>query len=202
MRIKQLKLIVHFLKQLENEIKHQNKQELHSFFTGFFTKEELIEILECSFFDQDLIEHEVETLSEEQLLELIGDDVFIVMFLIQKLESEITASPELKEKKVTEFFREKSLELHYLFSKPVLQWDKYDVANYHSLLARHGKSTCVFAIFTSDITDEQKYLVTTPPTCFFDTKEEAQAELERIAQKRNIPKTEFVIHPLWRVTKN
>lgn len=202
MRIKKIKLIVYFLKELEGKLKDVNHQQLSSFFYNFFSKEELIEILEHSFFTEDLIPHEIETQSREQLLELIGEGCFILSFLIQELESEITSFVTQNQEEVNHFFTSTFLEHHYLFSKPTLQWDKYDVSNYNSLLKKHGKSTCVYGIFTCDVTDEQKYEVTTPPTSLFDTKEEAQAELDRIAEERDIPKTEFVIYPLWRITKN
>ncbi len=202
MRIKKLKLIIYFLKELESKLKDANHQDQSEFFTNFFSKQELIEILEHSFFDQDLKEHDIETLSNEQLLELVGDDSFILSFLIQKLESEITSFVTQNQEEVNHFFTSIYLENHYLFSKPTLEWDSYDVSNYHSLLSKHGKSKLVFAIFTSDVTNEQKYLVTTKPTSLFDTKEEAEQELERICKERNASKTDFVIHSLWRITKN
>ncbi|MBN8640699.1 MAG: hypothetical protein J0L86_02715 [Flavobacteriales bacterium] len=202
MRIKQLKLIIYFLKELETKSKDASHQVVSSFFSNFFSKEELIELLEHSFFAQDLVEHQIETLSNEQLLELIGDDTFILFFLIEKLESEITSFVKLNQEEVNHFFTSTSLEPHYLFSKPISEWDSYDASNYHSLLARHGKSTCVYGIFTSDVTDQQKYEVTTKPTSLFDTQQEAEAYLERICQERNALKTDFVIHPLWRIAKN
>jgi hypothetical protein len=139
MRIKKLKLLVYFLKQLEDKLKDVNHQELSSFFSNFFSKEELIQILEHSFFTKDLIPHEIETQSSEELLELIGEDCFILSFLIQELESEITSFVTQNQEEVNHFFTSTFLEHHYLFSKPTLQWDKYDVSNYNSLLKKHGK---------------------------------------------------------------
>lgn len=202
MRIKQLKLIIFFLKELESRLKDAKHKELSDFFRGFFSKEELVEILEYTFFDKDLLEHEIEAQSNEQLLELIAEDSFILSYVIQKLESQITSWVSLTQEEVDCFFKESALESHYLFSKPTLEWDSYDVSNYHSLLSKHGKSKRVFAIFTSDVTNEQKYSVTTKPTSLFDTIEEAEQELERICIERNALKTDFVIHSLWRITKN
>lgn len=200
MRIKKLKLIVYFLKELEGKLEDASHQVVSSYFLNFFCKEELIQILEHTFPSGNLIEYE--TKSKQELLELIGDNTFILFFLIEKLESEITSFVRLDQEEVNHFFTSTYLELHYLFSKPISEWDKYDLSNYYSLLKKHGKSTCVYGIFTSDVTEQQKYEVTTKPTSLFDTKAEAEEELERMALERNIPKSEFVIHPLWRITKN
>ena len=64
MTIKQRKLIVHFLKQLEKEFLKNRNQKLSVFFTHFFNREELIEILEHSCFDQDLKQQNIKTLEK------------------------------------------------------------------------------------------------------------------------------------------
>lgn len=100
---------------------------------------------------------------------------------------------------VQNFFDSRMLNTHYLSDKPVEQWDKYDVNNYYSLLFKHGKTKKVYAIFTSDVKDEDKYVVTTQPSFFFDTKAEAEAELNRICLGTKQSKSDFIIHSLWKI---
>lgn len=197
MTIKQRKMIVHFLKAYEALLVKDKKQDLSKLFHNFFSREELIDILEQSYFDQDLEKHHIDTLENPDLLELIGDDYFLLTYLIDKIERGITASPTLSKKEIEAFFEKIGSELHYLYSKPVNEWDEYDVSNYYSLLFKHGKTRRVFAIFTSDVEDKDKYAVTTKPSFFFDTKEEAEAELLRIVADKDFKKKELKIMSLW-----
>lgn len=85
----------------------------------------------------------------------------------------------------------------HLASKPVEEWDSYDVSNYRSLLLKTGTTKKVFGIFTSDVLAEDVYAVTTKPSYFFDTKEEAEAEIENIVSEGQFSKEELVVHKLW-----
>lgn len=55
----------------------------------------------------------------------------------------------------------------------------------------------MFGIFTSDVLAEDVYAVTTKPSYFFDTKEEAEAEIENIVSEGQFSKGELVVHKLW-----
>lgn len=90
---KQKRAIIHFLKQLETALLEKNDQKLKPFFVDFFNREELITILEYTYFDQDLETHEIDECSEVELLELIGSDYFLLSALIQLLEMEIESKP-------------------------------------------------------------------------------------------------------------
>lgn len=200
MTIKHRKLILYFLKQLEKEFLKNKNQELSEFFTHFFNRGELIEVLEHSSFDQNLEQLDIKNLENGQLLELIGEDYFILSFLIQKMESDITAAPKMTKDEVDMFFDNIYLSTHYLKIKPIEEWDSYDVSNYYSLLFKHRKTKRVFAIFTSDVEEEDKYAVSTKPSFFFDTKEEAEEELERICVETKQSPSDFVIHSLWKIS--
>jgi len=200
MTIKECKMMVFFLKQYQTILEKNKTQELNTIFTDFFSRAELIEILEHTYFDKDLEEHKVETLENSDLLELIGDDYFLLTYLIEKIERGITASPTFSEKEKKEFFELKSLETHYLFTKPIKEWDSYDVSNYYSLLFKHGKTKRVFAVFTSDVDEKDKYVVTTKPSYFFDTEEEAIAEIENIVKERKLKRKELKVMSLWQIT--
>lgn len=200
MNIKQRKLILFFLKQYQGIIEKISNQKLDPFFVNFFSREELIEILEHTFFDKNLAEQHIETLENENLLELIGDDNAILTFLIEKIEQSITSSPNLSEKEKNHFFEQRTMHLHYLYSKPTEKWDEYDVSNYYSLLWKHGKTKRVFAIFTSDVNDQDKYAVTTQPSYFFDSELEAEAEIENIVKELKFKKEELKVMSLWQLT--
>ena len=199
MTIKERKIILFFLKKYKAILEKQNNQELDNFFHDFFSREELIEILEHSYFDRDLAEHHIETLENADLLELIGDNYFILTYTIDKIEKSITASPNLSEIEKKEFFEKRNLGTHYLFAKPSLEWDSYDISNYYSLLWKLGKTKRVFAIYTSDVNEEDKYAVTTKPSFFFDTEDEASAELENILKEKKFQREELKIVSLWQI---
>lgn len=199
MNLKQQKLILHFLKEYEAMLVRSKKQILHPFFKNFFLRNELIDILQQSHFDQDLEEHKIDTLENSELLELIGEDYFILSFLIEKLENGIKATPTMSQEEVHKFFNQIQIDPHYLRDKPVEEWDEYDRSNYYSILFKHGKTRRVFAIFTSDVKDKDKYAVTTKPSFFFDTKEEAEAELQKIIKEQNFKKEDLKIMSLWKI---
>ena len=89
--------------------------------------------------------------------------------------------------------------IHYLRDKPVEEWDDYDVSNYYSILYKHGKTRRVFAIYTSDVKEEDKYVVTTQPSFFFDTREEAEEELERCYEQGLNKWVSLQILSLWKI---
>jgi hypothetical protein len=89
-----------------------------------------------------------------------------------------------------------NLEMHYLATKRVEAWDEYDRSNYHSILRKTGKTKRVFALYFSEVKEEDKYKVTTPPSLLFDTSKEAKEELERLIQEEKFKAGELKILPL------
>lgn len=196
--IKQQKVMLHFLKAYQKELEKQQLNELNPMFNNFFSREELIELLEYLYLDK-LEEFHIEKLSDKELLDLIGNDASILEYYSFKLEESITATPTVSQDEVTAFFSRTYNEIHYLNSKPVAQWDAYDTSNYHSLLFKHGKTRRVFAIFTSDVNEKDKYAVTTQPSFFFDTEDEAKLEIENIVKERKFKKDELKVMSLWKI---
>ncbi len=200
MNIKQRKLVLHFLQQLRDGLVKERNQDINELFNEFFNRDELIDILEHSFAVQDLEEHQIETLDNENLLELIGEDYYILSYLIEKIEAGITSVPKKSQSEIHNFFDQIQIDPHYLRDKPVEEWDEYDTSNYYSILFKHGKTKRVFAIFTSDVKSEDKYVVTTKPSYFFDTKEEAKKEIDNIIVENKFSREDLVIHSLWQIT--
>ena len=81
---------------------------------------------------------------------------------------------------------------HYLNEKPISTWDEYDISNFNSLKRKATRSIkLVFAHFAESVEEKDKYVVTTPPTVFYTTLEEA-LEAVPVGQETSIN-----IYPLW-----
>ena len=197
MTIKERKRMLHFLELLEQQLENRKVTEINPVFLTLFSRKELIEIVLWLFtnYDKSMLTEK----TDAELLELIGDDTCVLSFVIEQWKNNISAVPKLTQEEVNTFFDEVQLHIHYLRDKPVEQWDDYDVSNYYAILYKRGKTKRVFAIFTSDVNEEDKYAVTTKPTFFFDTKEEAQEELERVCIETKRSQSDFVIHSLWKI---
>ena len=197
MTIKQRKLIFHFLEVLAKELETRKVTEIDSLFLQLIPRKELIAIVLWLFtnYDKSMLTEK----TDQELLELIGDDSSVLSYVIQKWKDSINAVPKMTKEEVDNFFDNIILGNHYLKYKPVEEWDSYDVSNYYSLLFKHGKTRRVYAIFTSDVKDEDKYAVTTKPSFFFDSEDEAEEELERICIESNRLKSDFKIHSLWKI---
>ena len=198
MTIKERKRILYFLESHLANIESIEENNISSEFLNLFSRKELIEIVLRLFtnYDRSMLTEKTDV----ELLELIGDDANVLSFIIEQWKSNISAVPTLSQEEVNKFFDELQLHIHYLRHKPVLEWDDYDVSNYYSILFKRGKTKRVFAIFTSDVKDEDKYAVTTKPSFFFDTQKEAEEEVAKICNETKQSASDFVIHTLWKIT--
>ena len=197
MTIKQRKLILHFLETLEHQLESRKVTAINPIFLQLFSRKELIEIALWLFTNYDKAMLSEKT--DEELLKLIGDDANVLSFVLKRWKNNINAVPKLTQEEIHSFFDEIQLDIHYLRHKPVEEWDDYDISNYYSILFKRGKTKRVFAIFTSDVKDEDKYAVTTQPSFFFDTKEEAEQEVKSICKENKQRASDFVIHTLWKI---
>lgn len=119
--------------------------------------------------------------------------------MIEQWKKKIVSVPELTQSQVSAFLEEFQLQLHYLFSKPVIDWDSYDTNNYYSILHKRGKIHRVYAIYTADVKKADKYRVTTLPSLFFDTKDEAEEALINRCKKEQLDLMDYIIHWLWTI---
>ncbi|WP_155912573.1 hypothetical protein [Mesoflavibacter zeaxanthinifaciens] len=196
MTIKERKRILYFLEALMVNLESHEDNHVSAEFLNLFSRKELMDMVLWlhTNYDKSMLAEK----TDAELLELLNDDSNILAYVIEQWKANISAVPKLTQDDVFEFFERIPIYIHYLRDKPVEEWDDYDVSNYYSLLFKHGKTKRVFAIFTSDVKDEDKYAVTTQPSFFFDTKEEAQEELERICLESKRSKSDFTIHSLWK----
>lgn len=113
-----------------------------------------------------------------------------------EVKEEVISSNEL-----SKILKQLGLFTHYLATKDIAIWDTYDHSNYRALQRKAGRIKKVFAIFDADVSNEDKYIVTTKPAFFFESEDEAMEELERICIERKRDVSDFVIHPLCRLPK-
>lgn len=199
MTIKERRLIAHFLDSLKKRIENRKVQEVKPIFLKFFSRSQLIEIIKWMYDGPALDAYDLEKMENEALLEAIGDDMYFLSYTIEKWNEGITATPKMTQTEVHEFFDRFSIGAHYLRDKPVEQWDEYDRSNYYAILYKHGKTRRVFAIYTSDVKEEDKYVVTTQPSFFFDTKEEAEEEMERCYEQGLNKWDSLKVMSLWKI---
>ena len=197
MNIKERKRILYFLEALLVNLESHEKNEINYEFLNLFTRKELIEMV--LWLHKNYEKSMLTEKTDSELLELLNDDANILAYVIEQWKKSINAVPQLNQEEASDFFQHFNLWSHYLRDKPVEQWDEYDKSNYYSLLFKHGKTRRVFAIFTSDVRDEDKYVVTTGPSYFFDTEFEAQEEIQRCIEQENFEEGDLKVLSLWRI---
>ncbi|MFV0572073.1 MAG: hypothetical protein ACK5M1_06550 [Xanthomarina gelatinilytica] len=195
MTIRERKRILYFLEAYMANLESHEENHINIELLNLFSRKELMAMVLWLHTNYDNGMLSIKTDSE--LLELLDDDANVLAYIIEQWRANMSAVPKLTQDEVDRFFQRTQNEIHYLASKPVEEWDSYDVSNYRSLLLKTGTTKKVFGIFTSDVLAEDVYAVTTKPSYFFDTKEEAEAEIENIVSEGQFSKEELVVHKLW-----
>ncbi|WP_396602059.1 hypothetical protein [Algibacter sp. R77976] len=199
MKLRNYKRILFFLNRLESFLESEKELKPSSELSNYYTDGELREIIHWLYRDV-WSKNALGFMERSQLLELINSNYGILLWTIYSLEKSMTNAPNITQSDIDTFFQRTQNELHYLASKPVEEWDEYDTSNYRSLLVKTGTTKKVFAIFTSDVLAEDVYAVTTKPSYFFDTKEEAEDEINNILVEGKFTRDELVVHSLWLLT--
>src|SRR5690606_1468728 len=101
MNLKERKLIGHFLEMLQGRMEHKMVNRISSVYLDYFDRKELIEIVLWAndAYDRNLLAEK----TEEQLLELIGDEMYVLSYTIYKWKEGITAVPKLEQAEVHRF---------------------------------------------------------------------------------------------------
>lgn len=199
MKLRNYKRILFFLNRLESFLESEKEAKTSVELASYYTDSELREIIHWLYRDV-WSKNALGFMERPQLLELINSNYGILLWTISSLEKSMTDTPNITQSDVDTFFQRTQNELHYLASKPVEEWDEYDTSNYRSLLVKTGTTKKVFAIFTSDVLAEDVYAVTTKPSYFFDTKAEAEEEIDNILIEGKFTRDELVVHSLWLLT--
>lgn len=202
MKLRTQKRLLIYLEELAEKLMTQEKEvPINPKIVKLLTKDEMIQMI-LWVFPQTWRKETLSQKSEQELLDLIGSDVNILLYTIARIEDAMANYVKYSQSEVTSFFRNNQKEIHYLAHKPVEDWDSYDKSNYHSLLSKTNTTRIGYGIFTSDVLSENVYAVTTKPSHFFDTKEEAETELENILLEKKIKRSELTIHKLWLIQNN
>ena len=199
MKLRNYKRIIFFLNRLESFLESKKESKTSVELASYYTDSELREIIHWLYRDV-WSKNALGFMERPQLLELINSNYGILLWTIYNLEKSMTDTPNISQNDIDTFFQRTQNELHYLASKPVEEWDEYDTSNYRSLLVKTGTTKKVFAIFTSDVLAEDVYAVTTKPSYFFDTKSEAEEEIDTILLDGKFTRDELVVHSLWLLT--
>lgn len=195
MTIKERKRILYFLEICMCNMESHEDNSINNEFLNLFSRAELIDMVLWLYknFNITILNEKTDL----ELLELVNDDANVLAYVIEKWKENINSFPKLEQKEVNTFFAKMQNEIHYLAHKPIEEWDSYDVSNYYSLMAKTGTTKKVYGIFTSDVLEEDVYAVTTKPALLFDTKEEAEVEMNNMVAKGQFSKEELVVHALW-----
>lgn len=199
MKLRNYKRILFFLNRLESFLESEKESKASSELASYYTDSELREIIHWLYRDV-WSKNALGFMERPKLLELINSNHGVLLWTIYSLEKTMTDTPNIAQNDIDVFFQRTQNELHYLASKPVEEWDEYDTSNYRSLLVKTGTTKKVFAIFTNDVLAEDVYAVTTKPSYFFDTKEEAEEEIDNILVEGKFTRDELVVHSLWLLT--
>jgi len=197
MTIRTQKLILHFLEILQIQYESSEVPQDDFEIKQLLDRKTLIEMNLWVY--THFKETQLQFKTDEELFENIKNKSTVLFFLIDKLEKQLTATPSYSQKEVNAFFEEVGLHFNYLRTKPVTEWDGYDQSNYLALLLKRGKAKRVYAVFTSDVKEEDKYIVTTKPSFFFDTEEEAEAQMESFYLQPQTPRGSLKVMSLWKI---
>lgn len=164
-----------------------------------FTRAELISIMKWKYAGPALEAYDLESMSDTELSKAVGSESEILEYFIEKWERRIQLTPTLNLEETRSFFTKHEIESHYLNFKPIDEWDEYDQSNFYGLILKHGKAKKVFAIFMADVSDDELHAVTTQPSYFFETYQEAEEELEKILEERGYAPEELKIKSLFKI---
>lgn len=199
MKLREQKRILYFLKDLESFLETNEGSIKLAELLSLYTNSELRELIHWIYKDT-WSKNALGFMERKELEKLILTDYQVLQWTIEQLEQKMTAHPEYSQVSIDDFFARTQNEIHYLASKPVLAWDDYDYANYQSLMKKTGTTKKVYAIFTSSVLAEDVYAITTQPSYFFDTEEEAEAEITNIVAEGKFTEDGLVVHSLWLLT--
>ncbi|QTD36410.1 hypothetical protein JL193_09580 [Polaribacter batillariae] len=199
MKLRNYKQILFFLNRLEPFLESIKEVKIDTELMNYYTDSELREMIHWLYRDV-WSKNALGFMERSKLIELINSELNVLLWTVHGLEKQMTQTPSNSQENVDAFFERTQNQIHYLASKPVENWDEYDTSNYRSLLVKTGTTKRVFAIFASDVLAEDVYALTTKPSYFFDTKEEAEAEIDNIIIEEKFTRDELVVHSLWLLT--
>ena len=183
-------VVQYFLRKMQQRMEAEKVNSLDTVFLSIYTKDELMEIIRWAYAPTVPQWITFDKMSEEELLDAIGDDFYILSYEIEQTRLELHQTMKVTPKRVFDTLQQLGMETHYLMQKPIAEWDEYDSANYRALSHKAGNPSPVFGIYDSAVREEDKYFVTTPPPKFFNTEREAMDTLAELIESGQLKEGE------------
>lgn len=181
-------VVQYFLRKMQQSMEADKTNSLDAVWLNIYTKDELMDIIRWAYAPTVPQWIAFEQMSEQELLNAIGDDFYILTYEIEQARLELHQTMKFTPKRVFDTLQQLGLETHYLMQKPIAEWDEYDSSNNRALSHKAGNPTPVFGIFDSSVNEEDKYIVTTPPLKFYNTEEQANNALLKMIEKGQLKK--------------
>ncbi len=195
MNITTHQVIQHFLNVLLEKLQNEKVHELDSFFGDYFTKDEIIAMLQNVYGDS-LEEHvKIDSQDNSELLTFLSD-VDVLQFYMQRWKLDTQQSTALHPVEVMKTLEQLGLQTHYLASKAIAFWDEYDHSNYRSLQIKAGKIKRVYGIYDTMVKQQDVYQITSQPKRFFESYDLAKEKLQEFIDSGTFKEDE--IHILYR----
>ncbi|GGG19943.1 hypothetical protein GCM10011344_20730 [Dokdonia pacifica] len=198
MTLKQQRLFLYFFEVLEAHLRYTDALPLSKEVKQFLTRDECIDII-LWLSPEKYHRRELESFDEDKLYSALVTDYNILLYIIHKWQVQLSQSITFSDEEVDILFARTNNQMHYLYMKPTSEWDNYDKNNYISLLYKAGFTIQVYGIYSSSVKEEDKYILESPPKVFYDTKEEAEAEITRLIKKENYNEGDLVVYPLHKI---
>lgn len=193
MKSKKRIVIQYFLRSLQDKMQwDDNVDAISTKWLKIYNKQELKSIVKWLFMQKVPQEMDLDTMDEEELLGTIGDEYHILSYLLHEMDQELIAFENPTEQSVSELLEQLTHQTHYLASKPITEWDGYDLSNYQSLARKAGNPIPLYGVFDADVTEEQKYLVTLPGN-LYHSQEEALQLLSSLVKKKQFEENEMKV---------
>jgi hypothetical protein len=183
-------VVQYFLRKLQQRMEADKVNTMDAVFLSIYTKDELMDIIRWAYAPTVPQWIQYDKMSEEELLDAIGDEFYILSFEIEQARLDLHQTMKVTPKRVFDTLVQLGLETHYLMQKPIAEWDEYDSANYRALSHKAGNPSPVFGIYDSAVKEEDKYFVTTPPPKFFNTEREAMDTLAELIKSGQLKEGE------------
>lgn len=183
-------VVQYFLRKLQQRMEADKVNSMDAVFLSIYTKDELMDIIRWAYAPTVPQWIQFDQMSEEELLDAIGDEFYILSFEIEQARLDLHQTMKVTPKRVFDTLVQLGLETHYLMQKPIAEWDEYDSVNYRALSHKAGNPTPVFGIYDSAVREEDKYIVTTPPPKFYNTEREAMDTLAELIKSGQLKEGE------------
>ncbi len=149
--------IVYFLKELLKSMEFDKAKEVNPVFLTVFSIKELRAILQW-LFDWNVFQpFEIQNLTKEELLEAIGDEKYILMYIMEQWKEEQEQMILDCNYAVLRICKQVGLDTHYLAEKPFVSWDDFDKKNFNDLVAKAGALIPKYGIFDASVQEEGTY---------------------------------------------